>query len=80
MKAHLRSKLQEVGWFDDINELALGRISGFFELISNYTDKLSTEETPKFDTVAESLEAQALCKQHYSHILIISLFCFTNFI
>ncbi|VVT53661.1 uncharacterized protein SAPINGB_P003686 [Magnusiomyces paraingens] len=46
MKSFLREKLLEAGWFDEINVLAL--------------DKLSTQEKPSFETVAESLETQAL--------------------
>lgn len=42
----------ESGWFDNVNELAL--------------DKLSTEENPKFDLIAQSLEEQALSK-YYNH-------------
>lgn len=65
MKAHLRSKLQESGWFDDVNELALGKRAHNSRCdlpLLTTIDKLSVEESPKFDTVAKSLESQALSK------------------
>lgn len=48
LQAQLRLKLVESGWFDNVNRLAL--------------DKLSTEENPQFDLIAQSLEDQALSK------------------
>lgn len=48
MKLFLRSKLTESGWFDEMNVLA--------------QDRLSTQEKPDFEAVAESIEAQALGK------------------
>jgi hypothetical protein len=52
----------ESGWFDNVNELAL--------------DKLSTEENPQFDLIAQSLEEQALSEYHTYFIIIIILFFF----
>lgn len=62
LKAQLRLKLMESGWFDNVNELAL--------------DKLSTEENPKFDLIAQSLEEQALSKYYNHNFFLFSFFFF----